>query len=230
MNIDCYSEEIDVLNQYMERVLSMRGKLNLTSIHDRDQFFTKHILDSLMLLDFVSLRGRGIDIGTGGGFPLIPLAVTNQKVNFWGLDSVNKKLSFIEQQLVSLGITNVNLMHGRAEDVGRNKEMRESFDFVVSRAVSALSVLLELASPFVKVGGVFYAYKSGEVEEELEQSKYAAAQLNMVYEDKFCYDLPSNGGSRTILVYRKVALISNVFPRKAGTPKRNPLTKGISVE
>ena len=164
-----------------------------------------------------------IDVGTGAGFPGIPLKITFPHLKVTLLDSLNKRVRFLEEVCERLDLENVTCVHARAEDGGRNKDYREKFDLCVSRAVANLSSLSEYCMPFVKVGGYFVPYKSGDIEEELAQAKKAVAILGGEIENVTGFELPGGEGSRSLIKIKKMKPISAKYPRKAGLPGKEPL-------
>ncbi len=168
-----------ILEKYMEGILSWNEKVNLTNITDPAEFRIKHNADSLMCVDFPEFEEAEtvIDVGTGGGFPGIPLAVYAPEKHFTLLDSLNKRLKIIDELAGGLGINNITLVHGRAEDAARTKEHREKYDLCVSRAVSNLATLSEYCLPFIKVGGYLLAYKGPGSEEEVKEAAKALKTL-----------------------------------------------------
>src|SRR5579875_2935903 len=167
-------EQLGKLELFYEWLVEWNEKVNLTAITDHHEVFIKHFLDSVLVAESDEWRrihqnaGRVVDIGTGAGFPGIPLAICYPKISFTLCDALQKRLKFLEHVISNLGLTNVQLVHGRAEDLGQDKQYRGQFDGVVSRAVARLSILSELMCPFAKVGGISFAYKGPQVEDELQ--------------------------------------------------------------
>ena len=211
----------------MEGILSWNEKVNLTNITDPDEFRVKHILDSLMCVDFPEYTGAStvIDVGTGGGFPGIPLAVYSPEKSFTLLDSLNKRLKIIDSLSSDLGISNIYLLHARAEDAARAPEYREHFDVCVSRAVSNLATLAEYCLPFIKKGGHLLAYKGPDCEEELKNAAEALKILGGKVVDIRETSMSEYGLEHKILVIEKVRTTPKAYPRQAGKPAKDPLGK-----
>jgi 16S rRNA (guanine527-N7)-methyltransferase len=215
------------LEKYMEGILSWNEKVNLTNITDPAEFRIKHNADSLMCVDFPEFRSAKnvIDVGTGGGFPGIPLAVYAPDKNFTLLDSLNKRLKIIDELAGSLDISNITLVHGRAEDIAKTKEHREKYDLCVSRAVSNLATLSEYCLPFIKVGGYLLAYKGPGAEQEAEDAAKALKILGGRLVGIRETTMEEYGLDHRILVIEKVRNTPKTYPRKAGTPLKDPLGK-----
>ena len=209
----------------MEGILAWNEKVNLTNITDPAEFRIKHNADSLMCVDFPEFLEAEtvIDVGTGGGFPGIPLAVYAPEKQFTLLDSLNKRLKIIDELAGELGIKNINLVHGRAEDTARAKEHREKYDLCVSRAVSNLATLSEYCLPFIKVGGYLLAYKGPGAEEEVKEAAKALKTLGGSLVDIRETSMEEYGLDHRILVIKKVRNTPKAYPRKAGTPLKEPL-------
>lgn len=221
---DLTEAQLRTLTSYMDEILRINESINLTAIRDRDEFWLKHIWDSIHpLSDMEEIPSPVLDLGTGGGFPLIPLAVTFPETRFVGIDSVNKKLNVIRDTAAALHIDNVELIHGRAEDLARDPKLREHFGLVVSRAVAELRILLEYVVPFVRVGGWIYAYKSVEVEQEILLAKKASDVLGVELMRQIDYSLPGESQTRSLLMFQKKRPTDKRYPRKAGIPKKSPL-------
>ena len=213
------------LEKYMEGILSWNEKVNLTNITDPAEFRIKHNADSLMCVDFPEFQSAKniIDVGTGGGFPGIPLAVYAPDKHFTLLDSLNKRLRIIDELADGLDISNITLVHGRAEDVARNREHREKYDLCVSRAVSNLATLSEYCLPFIKVGGYLLAYKGPGADQEVKDAEKALKTLGGSLVDIRETSMEEYGLDHRILVIKKVRNTPKAYPRKAGTPLKEPL-------
>lgn len=216
---------------YMDGILEWNQHVNLTAITDRDEFVEKHYIDSLLCAGSLEFQGADtiIDVGTGGGFPGIPLAIAFPEKQFTLMDSLNKRIRIIRQLCSELGIENVTAVHGRAEELGRNKKMREAFDICVSRAVANMSTLSEYCLPFVKVGGCFIAYKGPDCEKELLDAANAVEKLGgaIVRRESFA-SLGMNENSESELQHQlifvsKIKPTMSNFPRKPGTPSKEPI-------
>ena len=218
-------EKNAILEKYMEGILAWNEKVNLTNITDPAEFRIKHNADSLMCVDFPEFLDAEtvIDVGTGGGFPGIPLAVYAPEKHFTLLDSLNKRLKIIDELAGELGIKNITLVHGRAEDAARAKEHREKYDLCVSRAVSNLATLSEYCLPFIKVGGYLLAYKGPGAEEEVKEAAKALKTLGGSLVDIRETSMEEYGLDHRILVIKKVRNTPKAYPRKAGTPLKEPL-------
>lgn len=221
--IDITEDQLLKFKIYMEGVLEYNEHVNLTAITEKDEFIKKHFIDSLLgtFCDEVSDAKTIADVGTGAGFPGVPMAIMNPEKRFVLMDSLNKRLKIVSELCERAGIHNVEVLHARAEDAGRNKEYRESFDLVISRAVANLSVLSELCIPLVKKNGYLLAYKGPRVDEELKEADKAIKVLGGVVEDvrETSYeDLRHN-----IIFIKKGMNTPKTYPRKAGTPSKNPI-------
>ena len=201
--------------------------MNLTSITEEKDVILKHFADSVALaLAVPNLSGQKLkvlDLGTGAGFPGIPLAIAYQEMELTLADSLNKRILFIKEETEKLGLKNINAVHGRAEDLARNPEFREKYDLCISRAVANLSTLAEYCIPFVHIGGLFIPYKSGNVDEEIKQSEKALHVLGGKTESICHYSLPEDAGERTLIIIRKEKQTQKKYPRKAGLPSKEPI-------
>jgi len=206
--------------------LEENQKLNLSALRDEDAIWIGNISDSLVALDLEIFHAPDIkilDVGTGGGFPLLPLAICLPDTQFVGLDSTKKKLDAVSRMTDALGIENVRMLAGRCEEKGRDQQHRNQYDMVTARAVAPLNILLEYAAPFVKPGGHFIAWKSMKVDTELEESLLARAELSCHLNQQYEYELPGDWGKRQLLVFEKTSTTSGKYPREIGIPKLHPL-------
>lgn len=213
------SSEKKSLEHFKELVIEKNKLMNLTAIAPQD-FESRHFVDSLKLLDFVELRGRVLDLGTGAGFPGIPLAILLEEVDFVLMDSLRKRINFLEEVKEELGLENISLLHARAEEAAR-KDYREAFDFVVTRALAPLPLLIEYTLPFLKLGGSLYAYKGRKLQEEVDQSSRALKELGGELGEVYDYSL--DGEERRILTVKKVKTTPKKYPRRPGLASREPL-------
>ncbi|MDK2936243.1 MAG: rRNA (guanine527-N7)-methyltransferase [Eubacteriaceae bacterium] len=217
-------EKASKLIAYMDALLKKNESINLTRITDEEEFILLHLLDSLTLLPFIQNRSiKILDLGTGGGFPGIPLAIMLPESQFVLLDSTRKKLNVVNDIAQSLGLENVQVLHGRAEELGHESIYRQQFDLVVSRAVANLNSLSEYALPFVKVGGRFLSMKGKEYESELASGKKAIKKLGgqiIAIENAI---LPQNDYEHVIIVVEKLGPTPEKLPRNSGKIKKEPL-------
>jgi 16S rRNA (guanine527-N7)-methyltransferase len=215
--------------RYYEMLVDWNERVNLTAITDKAEVFVKHFTDSLYVVTTEEWRrieeagGTVLDVGTGAGFPGLPLAICHPHLSFVLCDSLQKRVQFVKSVCDELGIDNVEVVHGRAEDLARNTAYRQRFDAVVSRAVARLNVLVELTLPFVCPGGFFFSYKGPGVEEELPDGVRAAGVLSGTLERLYNYHLPNDMGERVTVVFRQAGQVPKAYPRKAGTPQKHPL-------
>nr|WP_318705108.1 16S rRNA (guanine(527)-N(7))-methyltransferase RsmG [uncultured Acetatifactor sp.] len=210
---------------YYELLIEKNQVMNLTAITDYDEVMKKHFVDSVSLVRACDMK-RGIsvvDVGTGAGFPGLALKIVFPDLRVTLLDSLNKRVLFLKEVVEKLGLKEVTALHGRAEDLARQKELRERFDLCVSRAVANLSTLSEYCLPFVKVGGSFISYKSEKISEELPLAENAIQVLGGKIKDQVSFYLPDSDIYRNLFVVEKIKQTPKKFPRKAGIPGKEPL-------
>ena len=210
---------------YKELLKEWNEKINITTITEDDEIDVKHFLDSLtcLSLDLFDDKKSLIDIGTGGGFPGIPLKIMRENLDVTLLDSLNKRIIFLDEVIKDLGLRNIRAVHGRAEELSRTKEYREKFSIAISRAVASLDTLSEYCLPFVKVGGHFIAMKGPEIEEELKLSEKAIKLLGGNVVETKLITLPESDIVHSLIVIEKIRQTSQKYPRGGGKPRKNPL-------
>lgn len=225
INIELTESQADQFLQYYEMLVSKNEVMNLTAITEFEEVVQKHFIDSVMIKDLHKPKSgeRWIDIGTGAGFPGLPLKIVYPELTITLLDSLNKRVNFLREVADALKLENVEALHGRAEEYAKKTEYREQFDCCVSRAVANLASLSEYCLPFVKVGGHFVPYKSGKIEEEIEQAGKAVEILGGKILEKKEFVLPGSDMYRCLLSIEKVKETAKKYPRKAGTPTKDPL-------
>ena len=223
-NFEIDDNKISQLDKYYEMLIEKNKVMNLTAITEFDEVLVKHFVDSLSICTIIPDDVKSVcDLGTGAGFPGIPMAIAYPDLQFTLIDSLNKRIKFLQEVVDALGLTNVTLVHGRAEEAGRNKLYREQYDLVVSRAVANISTLSEYCLPLVKVGGYFISFKSGDIEDEIKQSGKAISKLGGKLQNPVLFNLPDTNISRSFLVIDKEKSTPKTYPRKAGTPSKEPL-------
>lgn len=225
LGIELSEEQLNQFIIYYEMLIEKNKVMNLTAITEYEEVIEKHFLDSLSLIKAVDLNKEAtvLDLGTGAGFPGIPLKIAFPNLKILLMDSLNKRIHFLKEVIDELKLTDIDAVHGRAEEMARKKEYRENFDFCVSRAVANLASLSEYCIPFVKNGGAFISYKSGDIEEELQQSKKAIHVLGGSTKEVIKFQLPNTEMSRSFVVIEKIKSTPKAYPRKAGTPSKEPI-------
>lgn len=222
LGIELTADQIENFSLYLRELLSWNKKFNLTRITAEEDIITKHFLDSLTLVKAVPLCSQSlIDVGTGAGFPGVPLKIVCEDLNVTLLDSVKKKVDFLNYMISLLNLKKIKTIWGRAEDV--IKDLRETFDIAASRAVANLRELLEYTLPFVKVGGLFIAMKEEKVEDELDESDNALKILGGKVKEVYKIAVPETQIVRSLILVEKVSQTPSKYPRRAGIPKKRPL-------
>lgn len=223
INLELNDEKVKKFYNYMELLLQWNEKVNLTAITEPNDIILKHFIDSLTIERYIDKNVNIIDIGTGAGFPGIPISIARTDINITLMDSLNKRIKFLDEVIKENKLNNAKTIHARAEELARDKDYREKFDIATSRAVASLNVLLEYMLPFVKVGGYCICMKGSNVEDEILNSKRALNALNGVIEKIEEFELPNSDMSRNIIIVKKVGKTLSKYPRKAGTPTKDPL-------
>lgn len=225
LKIQYSDEQIEQFRSYYELLTEWNKKINLTAITGYEDVVRKHFIDSILICSLLDLNTdiRIIDVGTGAGFPGIPIKILNPDCRIVLLDSLNKRVRFLETVVDELGLDNVECIHGRAEDVSREKNYRASFDLSVSRAVANLSTLCEYCIPFLKKGGMFVSYKSDKANDEINGSENAVRTLGSEITSVKEIALPETDIVRKFVMITNKKQVSNIYPRKAGIPAKDPL-------
>ena len=223
INIQLEKQQIEQFNTYMKLLLQWNEKINLTAITKPEEIILKHFIDSLTICPYIVPNKTVIDVGTGAGFPGIPCKIARKDMNIVLLDSLNKRTIFLKDVVDKLGLEDVEIIHGRAEDFAHNNVYRGTFDYAVSRAVAPLNVLLEYLVPYTKIGGCVIAMKGSNACEEIVEAQNAISKLRTHIEKNEKVYLPDDCGERCIVILKKDGETNNMYPRKAGTPKKNPL-------
>lgn len=225
IEIPLSSKQLEQFSYYYKRMVETNRQFNLTAITEEEEVYIKHFYDSLTLatkVPFTQIQSM-IDVGTGAGFPGIPLKIAFPHLRLVLLDSLQKRISFLTELVEELGLPDVQLIHGRAEEVGHQSDLREAFDLATARAVAKLNVLAEYCMPFVSVYGYFVAMKGKDVQEEIAEAQPALQRLGRGKLSTHAHLLPKGHGERHLLLVRKGAKTPKNYPRRPGIPTRKPL-------
>ena len=224
---DLSDEKYNKFQKYMNLLIEWNKNINLTAITDKDEIELKHFVDSLTINKYISDNSKVIDVGTGAGFPGIPLKIYNESLDITLLDSLNKRINFLNHVIEELNLNKIKAVHSRAEDAAKKPDYREKFDVATSRAVANLSTLVEYLLPFVRVNGICICMKGPNVDEELSRAKKAievlGGRIEQVDNLKLAADDAENDLERNIIIIRKARKCSNKYPRKAGMPSKEPI-------
>lgn len=223
IDIDIEDKQVEKFFSYMNLLIEWNQKINLTTIIEPKEIIIKHFVDCGTILKYLKNGETIIDIGTGAGFPGIPVKILNENLNVTLVDSLNKRIIFLNEVCAALNLENIQLIHSRAEDLAKNKKYREKFDKSVSRAVANLSTLSEYDLPFIKTGGQMIAMKGFEIEEELKNAEKAINILGGKIKEVNKFTLINTDNKRSIVVIDKVKPTPKQFPRKAGKPLKEPI-------
>ncbi|WDA69865.1 16S rRNA (guanine(527)-N(7))-methyltransferase RsmG [Lactococcus lactis] len=224
-DIQLSDKQIKQFERYFELLVEWNEKINLTAITEKNEVYLKHFYDSIAPILYGLITDQPVsilDIGAGAGFPTLPMKIIFPELKVTIIDSLNKRINFLSLLTEELGLENVTLLHGRAEDFGQDANYRRTFDFVTARAVARLSVLTEFTIPFLKKNGILLSLKAAQFEEELNDAKKAIATLGGKFIKEVAYELP-NGDERHIALIEKKKETPKKYPRKAGTPAKNPI-------
>ena len=223
ISIELNDIQVNKFYEYMNILLKWNERMNLTAITDPDEVIVKHFIDSITINNSFDNNKKIIDVGTGAGFPGIPLGIIRPDLNILLVDSLNKRINFLENVCTNLKIDNAKTLHARVEELGKNAKFREKFDYASSRAVAPLNVLLEYMLPFVKVGGYCVCMKGSNVIEEINTSEKALEILGGKIERIEEFTLPLTDIKRNIVLVKKIKNTPAKFPRKPGTPSKEPI-------
>ena len=226
LGMELTEEQLSLFDSYYELLVEKNKVMNLTGITEYGEVVTKHFLDSLSLVKVKELAGRTmrvLDLGTGAGFPGLPLKIAFPELHITLMDSLNKRILFLQEVIDLLGLSGITAVHARAEEAARRQEYREAYDLCVSRAVAKLNSLSEFCLPFVRPGGCFIPYKSGTIEEELSEARRAIRELGGRYQKTERFFLPDSTMERTLLVILKERETPGKYPRAGGKPLKQPI-------
>lgn len=216
-------EQIEQFYKYMNLLIEWNEKMNLTAITEPKEIILKHFIDSITILKYIDDNSKLVDVGTGAGFPGVPLSIMNPTLKITLVDSLNKRLIFLQEVVKELNLKNIEIVHARAEEFGQNKNYREKFDIATSRAVANLAILSEYLVPLVKIGGKIISMKASNAKEEINDAQKAIEVLGGKIEKIEEFDLPESDIGRTIIIIDKNKCTPAIYPRKAGTPAKEPI-------
>lgn len=223
LGLELNDAQIKNFYNFMNLLIEKNKVMNLTGITEPKEVVLKHFIDSLTILKYIDRNSSVIDVGTGAGFPGLPLKIADNSLEMTLLDSLNKRINFLNEVIEHTSLDKIKTIHGRAEDFGKNAEYREKYDVVISRAVAPTNILLEYMMPFVKVGGKCICMKGSNCDEEIENAKNAIKFLGGKIEKIEKFNLPNSDNNRTILIIKKIKKIERQYPRNAGIPTKKPL-------
>ena len=223
MGVSFSVKQTEQFFEYMNLLIEWNEKMNLTAITEPDEIILKHFIDSITILKELEDGSKLVDVGTGAGFPGIPLSIMNPSLKITLVDSLNKRLIFLQEVVNKLKLENIEIVHARAEEFGQNKKYREQFDISTSRAVANLATLSEYLIPLVKIGGKVISMKASDVKQELNEAKKAIEVLGGTVEKVDEFNLPQSDIGRTVIIIRKNKTTPNKYPRKPGTPSKEPI-------
>lgn len=216
-------EQIEQFYKYMNLLIEWDEKMNLTAITEPKEIILKHFIDSITILKYIDDNSKLVDVGTGAGFPGVPLSIMNPTLKITLVDSLNKRLIFLQEVVKELNLKNIEIVHARAEEFGQNKNYREKFDIATSRAVANLATLSEYLVPLVKIDGKIISMKASNAKEEINDAQKAIEVLGGKIEKIEEFDLPESDIGRTIIIIDKNKCTPAIYPRKAGTPAKEPI-------
>ena len=223
LGIKLSKEQAEMFFDYMNLLLEWNEKINLTAITEEKEVIVKHFVDSLTIAKYIPEGASLVDVGTGAGFPGIPLKIIREDLKITLLDSLQKRINFLDVVIKELNLENIDTIHARVEEFGKNSKYRESFEVATSRAVANLSTLTEYLLPLVKVGGIAVCMKGSSIEEELETSKKAINVLGGKVSNVFEFDLPKTDIKRNVVIVDKINKTPSKYPRKPGMPSKEPI-------
>lgn len=223
LNIKLSEEQVEKFYRYMNLLIEWNEKINLTAIVKPEEIILKHFVDCLTIEKYIEKNSKVIDVGTGAGFPGIPLKIIREDLEITLVDSLNKRLVFLNEIITNLNLNKIHIIHSRAEELGKDKNYREKFDVATSRAVANLSTLSEYLIPFVKIGGKCIVMKSADIDKEIEKAKKAIKILGGKIVSKNIFNLPKSNLGRSVIMIQKIGNTPKNFPRKPGTPAKEPI-------